>query len=72
MGQEGVEGFYPADRWQLRVLGFFFLFEIEGEEKEDEADHLIGGCLQKALEWSGVQKVIFGDDLNAVIADNFS
>jgi len=80
-----VEGFYPKDRGELgepdgarvgreglRIFGFLFLFEVEGEEEKDDADRLKGCLLHKALEKSGLQVIIFGDDLNAVDADDFS
>ena len=56
----------------MSAFGFFFLFEVKGEKEEDDADGLIGGGLQEALEPSGVQKIIFGDDLNAVVTDDLS
>ena len=50
--------------------GFFFLFEIKGEEKEDKADAFIGQPLQAALEEAVASKIVLGGDLHAMIPDD--
>lgn len=50
--------------------GFFFLFEIEGKEKEDDADGLVGDPLAEALEPVVVVKVVRRIDLDAMVADD--
>lgn len=52
------------------MFGFFFLFEIEGEEKEDDADGFVGGPLAEALKPAVVLKIAVGVDPDAVIADD--
>ena len=65
-----MEGVCAADRGGLTIFGFFFLFEIEGEEKEDEADGFIGGPLAESLEPAVAMKIGLRIDLDAMITDD--
>jgi hypothetical protein len=59
-----------GDGGRLPMLRFFFLFEIEGEEKEKDTDCLVGGPLAEALEPVMVVKVVRRIDPDAMIADD--
>ena len=49
---------------------FLFLFEIEGEEKENDPDRIISDPLPEALQPVVVQKIVFWVDPDAMIADD--
>ena len=71
---------YPADKGELvnfevRIeelagTGFFFLFKIKCEDKEEETDGFVGHSLQATLKEAMTAKVVFLGDLHAMVADD--
>jgi len=52
------------------MFGFFFLFEIEGEQKEEDADGLVGYPMAEAKEPAVAEEIAFGIDPDAMIPDD--
>jgi len=72
LGQADAEGLYPADKGELRRESvFFFLVKIKSEKKEQDTNHLIGGPVPEPAEGPHMLKIGGGDDLFALVADDF-
>ena len=56
--------------WGSGAVRFFFLFEIESEKKEQDADGFVGSPLEETPEQAGMLKISCRDNLDAVVPDD--